>query len=263
MARRLGADGGGLERGPRAPAPAPALAGRAGAPGRGIRVRRRRARGQRLGRPRLLGRARCARPAPGRARGHRRRSRRVPRRLAAATAATLPPWLGISAGQSDPAVRRLARLIAVAEQRRQQELSPEKLRAAIAARPLDWTYVDAVRLVLPTEAMAAEAALRVREDGETLDEVGRDVGAPVEKVERIPGERRGRPAGPAGLRLGGRAPGADARARRPRPAPGRHPPCPRRERSRGPVPMPSATSGTRRPRVRSRRSSGSCPNPGA
>ena len=101
--------------------------------------------------------------------------------LAAATTALLPPWLGISEGQSDPAVRRLARLIAVAEQRRQQELSPEKLRAAIAARPLDWTYVDAVRLVLPTEAMAAEAALRVREDGETLDEVGRDVGAPVER----------------------------------------------------------------------------------
>jgi hypothetical protein len=105
----------------------------------------------------------------------------APPPLAAATTARLPPWLGISEGESDPAVRRLARIIAAAEQRRRQELSPEKLRAAIAARPLDWTYVEAVRLVLPTEAMAAEAALRVREDGETLDDVGRDVGAPVER----------------------------------------------------------------------------------
>ena len=94
------------------------------------------------------------------------------------TAATLPAWLGISADEN--AVRRLARITAVAEERRRQELSPLKLRAAIAARPLDWTYIDAVRLVLPTEAMAAEAALRVREDGETLDAVGRDIGAPVE-----------------------------------------------------------------------------------
>ena len=100
---------------------------------------------------------------------------------AAATSAPLPPWFGLSADASDPAVRRLAGIIAAAEERRRQELSPQKLRAAIAARPLDWTYVDAVRLVLPTEAMAAEAALRVREDGETLDEVGRDVGAPVER----------------------------------------------------------------------------------
>ncbi|HET6900393.1 MAG TPA: hypothetical protein VFK70_18725, partial [Vicinamibacteria bacterium] len=35
--------------------------------------------------------------------------------------------------------------------------------------------------VLPAEAMAAEAALRVREDGETLEAVGNDVGAPVER----------------------------------------------------------------------------------
>jgi hypothetical protein len=98
-----------------------------------------------------------------------------------AGAAPLPPWLGISEGESDPAVRRLAGIIAVAEEHRREELSPQKLRAAIAARPLDWTYVEAVRLVLPTEAMAAEAALRVREDGETLDAVGLDVGAPVEK----------------------------------------------------------------------------------
>jgi hypothetical protein len=99
----------------------------------------------------------------------------------AATPATLPPWLGISADENDPAVRRLAGIIAVAEERRRQELSPQRLRAAIAARPLDWTYVEAVRLVLPTEAMAAEAALRVREDGETLAEVGREVGAAVER----------------------------------------------------------------------------------
>jgi len=97
----------------------------------------------------------------------------------AATPDALPPWLGISADEST--VRRLAGIIAVAAERRRQELSPPKLRAAIAARPLDWTYVEAVRLVLPTETMAAEAALRVREDGETLDEVGRDIGAPVEK----------------------------------------------------------------------------------
>jgi hypothetical protein len=98
---------------------------------------------------------------------------------AATRAATLPTWLGISADEST--VRRLAGIVAVAEERRRQELSPEKLRAAIAARPLDWTYVDAVRLVLPTEDMAAEAALRVREDGERLDEVGRDVGAAVDR----------------------------------------------------------------------------------
>jgi len=98
---------------------------------------------------------------------------------AAPASATLPGWLGLSADES--VMGRLAGILGAAEARRQRELAPPKLRAAIAARPLDWTYFDAVRLVLPAEAMAAEAALRVREDGETLEAVARDVGAPVER----------------------------------------------------------------------------------
>jgi hypothetical protein len=97
----------------------------------------------------------------------------------AAPITLLPSWLAISADEG--AVRRLAGILGAAEARRKQELAPARLRAAIAARPLDWTHFEAWRLVLPAEAMAAEAALRVREDGETLEAVGRDVAAPVER----------------------------------------------------------------------------------
>ena len=78
-------------------------------------------RGDRLGRPRVLGCARSARPAPGRARRRRGRGRNATTRRGRRHPATLPPWLGISADENDPAVRRLAGIIAVAEERRRQE----------------------------------------------------------------------------------------------------------------------------------------------
>jgi hypothetical protein len=90
----------------------------------------------------------------------------------------LPPWLGITA--SDESVRRLRQMETAYNARRLREVSPDKVRAAIAARPLDWTRFEAAQLALPSEPMAAEAALRVREDGDALADVAADVGRPLD-----------------------------------------------------------------------------------
>lgn len=65
------------------------------------------------------------------------------------------------------------------EARRRTAISPESVTAAITAHPLDWTCFDLVRAAFPGESMAAEAALRVREDGERLEDVAREVGQPL------------------------------------------------------------------------------------
>jgi hypothetical protein len=92
----------------------------------------------------------------------------------------LPAWTGLTDTWRDPAVRRLMRLADAFETRRQRAISDDQVREAIASRLLDWTWVDSVRLAFPTEAMAAEAAFRVREDGETLADVAVAVGRPLE-----------------------------------------------------------------------------------
>jgi len=93
-------------------------------------------------------------------------------------AAPLPPWVGIAA--SDETVLRVRRMEKAYADRRSRELSDDKVRAAIASRPLDWTRFEAAQLLLPSEPMAAEAALRVREDGDKLADVAADVGRPLD-----------------------------------------------------------------------------------
>jgi hypothetical protein len=90
----------------------------------------------------------------------------------------LPPWLGITA--SAETVRRLRQMETAYDACRSREVSPDKVRAAIAARPLDWMRFEAAQLALSSETMAAEAALRVREDGDSLADVAADVGRPLE-----------------------------------------------------------------------------------
>ena len=113
----------------------------------------------------------------------------------------LPAWIGLDARAGGPAIRRLQTLEGLYRRRRQREVTPERVRAAIAARTLDWTRFDAVRLVLATEPMAAEAALRVREDGDALADVAADVGRPHETwsgfLETAPGDLRSRLVGAA------------------------------------------------------------------
>jgi hypothetical protein len=83
----------------------------------------------------------------------------------------MPAWLGLSETHEHPAVRRLERMEQVYRTRRGEEVSVERVTAAIALRAFEWTHLETARLVFPTEPMAAEAALRVREDGESLADV--------------------------------------------------------------------------------------------
>lgn len=87
----------------------------------------------------------------------------------------LPAWLGLT--QGGPPLRRVREVCA---ERRRVSVTPEAVTAAVSARPLDWTHVALVRATFPAEPMAAEAALRVREDREALADVVREVGQPVE-----------------------------------------------------------------------------------
>jgi hypothetical protein len=86
----------------------------------------------------------------------------------------LPPWMGVAA--DDDAVRRLQQLEHRYAEERRRTVTPEKVKGAVAAHALEWTHVDAVRVAFPQESMAAEAALRVRVDGERLADVAADVG---------------------------------------------------------------------------------------
>jgi hypothetical protein len=92
----------------------------------------------------------------------------------------LPSWLGLRQTHDPPAVRHLMEIRRTADTRRQRDISAERIRQAIAARGLDWTHVDLVRLILPSETAAAEAAFRVREDGDTLSSVALELGQPLE-----------------------------------------------------------------------------------
>jgi hypothetical protein len=97
------------------------------------------------------------------------------------TEPVLPGWLGITETRDDPAVRRLELIEREYVARRAHDISAERVTAAIAAHAFEWTYVEATQLAFPVEAMAAEAALRVREDGESLADVARDLDRPVER----------------------------------------------------------------------------------
>ena len=90
----------------------------------------------------------------------------------------LPAWMGVP--EDDATVRRLQRWEEGHAAARRREVTPDKVRAALASHALEWTYVEAVRLAFPAEPMAAEAALRVRVDGESLAEVAADLGRKAE-----------------------------------------------------------------------------------
>jgi hypothetical protein len=92
----------------------------------------------------------------------------------------MPAWLGLSETRDHPAVRRLERMEQVCLARRRQEVSAERVTAAIARHAFEWTYLETARLVFPAEPMAAEAALRVREDGESLGDVAAETLRPLE-----------------------------------------------------------------------------------
>jgi hypothetical protein len=96
----------------------------------------------------------------------------------------LPEWLRL--GDLDgERVRHLGALEARFRRRRRQELTAETITAAVGARPLDWTRVEVHRLALPDEPQAAEAALRVRVDGDGLADVAIELGRPIERWVRF------------------------------------------------------------------------------
>jgi hypothetical protein len=103
---------------------------------------------------------------------------------APAVVSRLPEWLGLRSLDGDR-VRHLAALEARFRRRRRQELTAETITAAVGARPLDWTRVEVQRLALPEEPQAAEAALRVRVDGEGLADLAAELGRPVERWVRF------------------------------------------------------------------------------
>jgi hypothetical protein len=92
----------------------------------------------------------------------------------------LPGWLGIPEPRDHPAVLRLEQLANAHAERRRREVSEAKIREAIASRGLDWTHLETQRLVVDSAPVAAEAALRVREDGDTLAEIAAEIGRPLE-----------------------------------------------------------------------------------
>lgn len=73
--------------------------------------------------------------------------------------------------------RLVARLEASFQDFRASVLTPAALVAHVRARRADWTRLHCRVLRLPTEEMAREALLSVRDDGLTLDEVAADARA--------------------------------------------------------------------------------------
>lgn len=73
-------------------------------------------------------------------------------------------------------------------------LTPEAIRAQIHASQIDWTRLDCRCVAFPNEEAAREAALGVRSDGRTLDEVARDANREARGeqiyVEKTPPESR-------------------------------------------------------------------------
>jgi hypothetical protein len=87
-------------------------------------------------------------------------------------------------GEMNPADcrRRLARLARIERgfgEFRVRTVTPRDLHEVIQARQLDWIRVQLRTASFDSEAPAREAALCVREDGETLADVARAAGAPV------------------------------------------------------------------------------------
>ena len=68
-------------------------------------------------------------------------------------------------------VQALDRLEASFRRFRDQVVTPGAIKRFLASRHTDWVRVGCICLALPTELAAREAALCVREDGESLDDV--------------------------------------------------------------------------------------------
>ena len=77
---------------------------------------------------------------------------------------------------------RLARLDAVFEVFRRRVLTPHAIRDQVGARHLDWIRIRGRGLSFPSEAAAREAALCMKEDRLSLDEVAADAGQEVHDV---------------------------------------------------------------------------------
>jgi hypothetical protein len=81
----------------------------------------------------------------------------------------LPPGLSVErAAERGPVLRRIERAM---ERFRTSTLTPAAIQKEIRANQMDWMRVDCRLAVFPDEAQAREAALCVREDGLSLDEV--------------------------------------------------------------------------------------------
>jgi hypothetical protein len=82
----------------------------------------------------------------------------------------LPP--GMSADRAAELSQRLARIDRAVEQFRLAALTPAAIQKEISSRQMDWIRVHCRAIKFSDEAQAREAALCVREDGASLDDVG-------------------------------------------------------------------------------------------
>lgn len=99
-------------------------------------------------------------------------ARRLAGRAAAAAA------IGDEGGDAE----RLERLDAAFQVYRQRVLTPQVLRDQLSVRHLDWIRIHGLKVVFPSEPMAREAALCMKEDHLSLEEVAADAGQVVHEV---------------------------------------------------------------------------------
>lgn len=91
--------------------------------------------------------------------------------------------LGIPLDARRSKVESLARLELSFRRFCERALTPEVVKAQIRAGQTDWTRLDCQCVSFPDEEAAREAALCVREDGRTLDEVARVANREVRREE--------------------------------------------------------------------------------
>jgi len=81
---------------------------------------------------------------------------------------------GISPTACRAKMERLAHVAVSFRRFREQVVTPGRIAALIRSRRIDWTRLDLHTISFPEEEMAREAALCVREDGKSLNEVAAD-----------------------------------------------------------------------------------------
>jgi hypothetical protein len=104
------------------------------------------------------------------------------RKLAGRAAAAAAIGAAKSNGDDGDAADWLERLDAAFEVFRQRVLTPHVLRDQVSVRHLDWIRIRGHKVVFPSEAMAREAALCMKEDHLSLQEVAADAGQVVHDV---------------------------------------------------------------------------------